>query len=252
MAAKVCTTSTQYRLNDFPLICFSFLEFKRPEPPADEQIKIPTKKQKRNLGEAIHDATKQSKFYLGNPELTRLWNLCPDNLQACRGDDRNFLPAVDAYLENPRDKTDQSYEWRALRLLARQSPHFLSLIPAPNKVSDYLELVRKRIKTDSETKTTKTKTETDSSNSKMETENDLMMEKEDGLAEELLKSDQLMTDDKNVHKTITATAEQLHELCVIIGKDWERLASKLGTSSRNLKLPTYIISLFLIKRVCFT
>lgn len=161
---------------------------------------------------------------MGNSELTRLWNLCPDNLQACRGADRNFLPSIETYLENPKDKQDQSYEWRALRLLARQSPHFFSLVPAPNKVSDYLESVRKKI---NETKS-KSKSETDN---KMEAENDLVVEKEDGLGDddsELLKTEQLLPDDKNVHKTVTATEEQLRELCIIIGKDWEKLASKLG------------------------
>lgn len=83
---------------------------------------------------------------MGNTELTRLWNICPDNLQACRGEDRNFLPSIETYLENPKDKVDQSFEWRALRLLARQSPHFFSLTQTPNKVSDYLEGVRKKIK----------------------------------------------------------------------------------------------------------
>lgn len=199
-------------------------EFKRPEPPADDQTKIPTKKLRRNLGDIIHDATKQNKFNLGNSELTRLWNLCPDNLQACRGEDRNFLPPIDSYLETPPDKADTSYEWRALRLLARQSPLFFSLTPAPNKVSEYLENVRKKL---NETKT-KTKPE---SESKMDTDNDLMMEKEDGLVEEdteLLKNDQLIPDEANVHKIVTATDDQMRELCVIIGNEWEKLAAKLG------------------------
>lgn len=205
---------------------FFSTEFKRPEPPTDDQTKIPAKKQRRNLGDIIHDATKQNKFYLGNSELTRLWNLCPDNLQACRGEDRNFSPPIDSYLETPPEKTDPSYEWRALRLLARQSPLFFSLTPAPAKVSEYLENVRKKL---NETKS-KHKSKPENEN-KMDTDNDLMMEKEDGLVEEdteLLKNDQLIQDDANVHKIITATEDQMRELCVIIGNDWEKLAAKLG------------------------
>lgn len=199
-------------------------EFKRPGPPIDEQTLPPAKKEKLNLGDHIRDATKQKKFYMGNAELTRLWNLCPDNLQACRGEDRNFLPSIESYLENPRDKMDPSYEWRALRLLARQSPLFFSLIQSPNKVSDYLESVRKKIhevkskhKPDVEIKT--------------ENDSDLVMDKEDGLVEEdgeLMKTEHLSSDDKNVHKTVTATDEQMRELCVIINDDWKRLAAKLG------------------------
>lgn len=163
---------------------------------------------------------------MGNSELTRLWNFCPDNLRACRGEDRNFLPPIDSYLETNTntEKSDPSYEWRALRLLARQSPLFFSLTPLPNKVSEYLETVRKKL---NETKS-KHKPENES---KMDTDNDLMMEKEDGLVEEdseLLKNDQLIPDDANVHKIITATDDQMRELCVIIGNDWEKLAAKLG------------------------
>lgn len=161
---------------------------------------------------------------MGNSELTRLWNLCPDNLQACRGEDRNFLPSIEAYLENPRDKSDPSYEWRALRLLARQSPHFFSLIQSPNKISEYLESVRKKIRE------TKSKNKP-GSEKQVENDSDLVVEKEDGLVEdepELLKTDQLTPDDKNVHKTVTATEDQMNELCVIIGTEWKRLATKLG------------------------
>lgn len=161
---------------------------------------------------------------MGNPELTRLWNLCPDNLQACRSEERNFLPTIESYLENPKDKADPSYEWRALRLLARQSPHFFTLVQTPSKVSDYLEMVRKKIH---ETKSKSNKQELEI---KSDLENDLVVEKEDGLVEEevLLKSDQLTPDDRNVHKTVTATEDQLIELCIIIGDEWKRLATKLG------------------------
>lgn len=180
---------------------------------------------------------------MGNSELTRLWNLCPDNLQACRGDDRNFLPPIDSYLETPPDKADPSYEWRALRLLARQSPLFFSLTPAPNKVSEYLESVRKKL---NETKTTKVKTENEN---KMDTDNDLMMEKEDGLVEEdseLLKSEALIQDDANVHKIVTATEDQMRELCTIIGSDWEKIAARIGMSLLiiaiiNMQIKTQII-----------
>ncbi|XP_031617762.1 THO complex subunit 1 [Contarinia nasturtii] len=205
-------------------------EFKRPEPPADDQSKIPAKKQRRNLGDIIHDATKQNKFYMGNSELTRLWNLCPDNLQACRGEDRNFLPPIDTYLEQPPSKTDPSYEWRALRLLARQSSLFFSLTHAP--ISEYLENVRKKL---NETKS-KHKPETEN---KMDTDNDLMMENpQDGLVEEdseLQSTDPLISDDANIHKIITATEDQMRELCIIIGNDWEKLGAKLGYGTDEIK-----------------
>lgn len=119
-------------------------EFKRPE--SKEEIgKIAAKRPKKLLGDLAKDAYRNKKFYLGNNEMTRLWNLCPDNLQACKGEDRNFLPPLETYLENPREKSDPSFEWRALRLLARQSPLFFTLFNSPSyKVADYLESVRKK------------------------------------------------------------------------------------------------------------
>lgn len=134
-------------------------EFKRPEaassssstggedpsPPPRTALKRP----RRTLGDLIRDSTKQGKFFMGNPELTRLWNTCPDNLQACKGEDRNFLPSLESYLDGSKEKQDPSFEWRALRLLARQSPHFFTLFNSPSyKVADYLESVRKKIQKD--------------------------------------------------------------------------------------------------------
>lgn len=209
----------------------SFSEFKRPEVSLDDSAKPPAKKFKRHLGDAIADARKQNKFYMGNTELTRLWNLCPDNLQACRGADRNFLPSIEQYLENPKDKTDATFEWRALRLLARQSPHFFTMIQTPNKVSDYLESVRKKI---SESRT-KVKVESVELKQEVEIEEvQIQNSTEDGLARwqddtEMLKSSE--QDDKNTHKTAIATPEQLKELSVIIGGSWQKLGHKLGESS---------------------
>lgn len=168
---------------------------------------------------------------MGNQELTRLWNLYPDNLLACRGEDRNFLPSIETYLENPRDKTDPSYEWRALRLLARQSPLFFTQIQSPNKVSDYLETVRKKIH---ETKSKHQKPEAESI--KADHDGDLVVEKEDGLVEEdseLMKTEQLPQDDRNIHKTVIATEEQMKALCVIIDQSWKTLATKLGNERTN-------------------
>lgn len=39
-------------------------------------------------------------------ELTKLWNVCPDNLEACRGKDRDFLPSLDSYFEEAIEQTD--------------------------------------------------------------------------------------------------------------------------------------------------
>lgn len=190
----------------------------------------PLKRQKRSLGESVRDANKVNKFYMGNVELTRLWNLCPDNLQACRGADRNFLPSIENYLENPKDKTDPTFEWRALRLLARQSPHFFSLTQTPNKVSDYLEGVRKKIHE------CKVRIKVEAPEIKTEI---VEVEKEDGLVDEVQDDGELIKaetmDDNNTHKTAVATPEQMKELCVIIGASYKKLGVKLGYNADVLK-----------------
>ncbi|VDM18968.1 unnamed protein product [Wuchereria bancrofti] len=47
-----------------------------------------------------------SKLDLGNPELTKLWNINPDMLSACEDSRRNFIPMLVAFLEDPLDELD--------------------------------------------------------------------------------------------------------------------------------------------------
>lgn len=39
-------------------------------------------------------------LFLYSPELTKLWNLCPNNLEACKSKDRDFLPSLETYFED--------------------------------------------------------------------------------------------------------------------------------------------------------
>ncbi|XP_035780667.1 THO complex subunit 1-like [Anopheles albimanus] len=202
----------------------------------------PAKRPRRPLGDLIRDATRQGKFFMGNPEITRLWNVCPDNLQACKGTDRNFLPSLETYLENPKEKQDPSFEWRALRLLARQSPHFFTLFNAPSyKVSDYLESVRKKIqkdKLDVKLESAMQDAEAATPNvEQTEAEGEGLVgdEEHEQMDTELLKTDQLTPEDKNTHKTLSVSKEQLAELAPSIGKDWKKLATKLGYSADEIQ-----------------
>lgn len=221
-------------------------------------------KLKRRLGDLVQDSIAQKRFYMGSPELTRLWNICPDNLQACRGADRNFLPSIETYLENPKDKTDPSFEWRALRLLARQSPHFFSLTQTPNKVSDYLEGVRKKIH-ESKTKAAAPAAAAAAAQAKIAAQpvsngaaaaklaaaatastapaEVVVVESPDpdhnvdepmsasggaggGVADE---------DDHNTHKIAIVTAEQMAQVAGIIGGQWQKVGRKIGYTPDVLK-----------------
>ncbi|KAK9808915.1 hypothetical protein WJX72_006363 [[Myrmecia] bisecta] len=70
---------------------------------------------------------------VGTPELDRLWNLTPDNLNCLKADQRSHVPTLREFLgpvitemdpeegieEQFKTKKDPVYNWKALRLLAR-------------------------------------------------------------------------------------------------------------------------------------
>lgn len=49
-------------------------------------------------------------FFLFSTEMNRLWNLCPDNMAACRSKDRDFLPTLENYFEEAIEQLDPSVE----------------------------------------------------------------------------------------------------------------------------------------------
>ena len=98
--------------------------------------RILVKEQTRGAGDEILSAERHGKHSLGNRELSRLWNLCPDNWEACRSKKRVFTPTVEEYFEEianaNRDKRlrtisgDPNFTWRGLRLLSQKSSHFFA------------------------------------------------------------------------------------------------------------------------------
>lgn len=177
--------------------------------------------------------------------LTRLWNYSPDNLQACKSEERNFLPLVEVFLENPREKNDPSFEWRALRLLARQSPHFFTFINAPSyKIADYLEAVRKKItkekmdlnKANAGNNAGSAQGESSIAAEANEQETVALQEQEAEQEEDEEQNDlDKVDDDQNTHsKPVTATRENIEEIAPLIGDDWKKLGKKLGYTTDEL------------------
>lgn len=224
-------------------------EFKKPDlvdkNAEDSSSVSPVKKSrrpKRLLGDVIRDATRNNKFFMGNSELTKLWNVCPDNLQSCKGGDRSFMPSLETYLEetqSEKGKKDASNEWRALRLLARQSPYFF-VAHAPstssNKVSDYLENIRKRIiKERNEGANNQTGTVVKQEEESVEMEQGVGDEED---VEEELSAEQLATDEQSKEATAVVnnkpTEEQMKELSSVIADDWKKLGAKLGYASDEM------------------
>ena len=55
------------------------------------------------------------KLFFFSPELTRLWELCPDNLTACKSEKRSFLPTLEGFfadgieLMDPKNMVEEEY-----------------------------------------------------------------------------------------------------------------------------------------------
>jgi len=182
----------------------------------------------------MKEANRKGQFFMGTNELTRLWNIAPDNLLACKSEDRNFLPQLEIYLENPREKNDPSFEWRALRLLARQSPHFftsVNLPSPPHKIVDYLECVSRKILKDKNEVTIRQEITNNTVLEQNEQESVALEEQDDA---ELMKTENLTPDDHNTHKTNTVTKENIEEIAAKIDTDWKKLGKKLGFSPDEL------------------
>ncbi|XP_060680356.1 THO complex subunit 1 isoform X2 [Hemiscyllium ocellatum] len=102
------------------------------------ESKFPKPAKKRPAPEDFFGKGPGKKVLMGNEELTRLWNLCPDNMEACKSESREFMPTLEEFFEEAIEQADpenmveeeykvvnnSNYGWRALRLLARRSPHF--------------------------------------------------------------------------------------------------------------------------------
>ncbi|ETE63326.1 THO complex subunit 1, partial [Ophiophagus hannah] len=46
------------------------------------------------------------KILMGNEELTRLWNLCPDNMEACKSESREYMPTLEEFFEEAIEQAD--------------------------------------------------------------------------------------------------------------------------------------------------
>ena len=133
-----------------------WIKWKNEGCPSYEKIPapVPKKTEQIRLGDKIRNAEDKD---LGSIELSRLWNLCPDNLEACTSTERIFVPALDVFLGDaieeakpdskiPKESksiNNPNYSWQALRLLSRESPHFF---PYSNQaqirpLDEYLESV---------------------------------------------------------------------------------------------------------------
>ncbi|KAK2578475.1 hypothetical protein KPH14_011643 [Odynerus spinipes] len=223
--------------------------FKRPasESSTENEDAKKVRRPKRRIGDIIRDAQAVGKYHMGNPELTKLWNLCPNNLEACKSKDRDFLPSLEIYFEeaimqlDPSAMVEEEYKkvndgnfgWRALRLLARRSPHFFVHGNNPiNRLPEYLETMIKKIAKD-----------------RPQAQSDVKMEAEDTpppdsndqeYNEDVLKQESEQADNENVETKVResklnkVTPEMVAKLSEVLKGDWKKLATKLGYTNDEI------------------
>lgn len=205
--------------------------------PLDSPEKFKREEKRPLLGDLIKQASAQGKFYMGSPELTKLWNLCPDNLEACKGKERDFLPNLEDYFADAiaqiegstpvKDEDnllkDSNYGWRALRLLAKRSPHFFTYSNViQNPLSSYLEQMVKKIAHDRPGRGAEAEPQGDTEEENLFKDTQVDDTGEDIKTEEFSEE----TGVPRVEKKITP--EQLQAVSGKVGPDWRKLGNKLG------------------------
>ncbi|XP_073947578.1 THO complex 1-like protein Hpr1 [Choristoneura fumiferana] len=232
-------------------------EFQKPKPPVQTESSDDLRKLKvrrRPVGDIIKEYEGQQKCYMGNNDLTKLWNLCPDNLTACRTKERDFMPSLQTYMLTANDGREGaarrtasgSWGWRALRLLARRSPHFFIHTNTPiGRLPDYLDDMVKRVTREvaslaeaHNTNGDSTATNTDK-NIKQEAaeeeiteeqmEADLIKEEDHNDMEQVPDSTNLDEDyDKAARSRVTMISPAQLDAVSAKLTDWKKLAAKLG------------------------
>lgn len=207
--------------------CPSFVK----ERPADDKPKRPTRK--RQAPEDFLGKGPDSKIFMGNDELTRLWNLNQDNMEACKSDSREFMPSLDEFFAEAIEQADPAnmvedeykvvrnanYGWRALRLLSRRSPHFFQ--PTNQKfksLADYLDSMvsklAKELPKDIPSEEIKTGEEDDDDN-----------------GDNLLKD----SNDSPSIQSKLVTNQQMDDIAAKLGAQWKTLASQLEMKAAELR-----------------
>uniref|UniRef100_A0A3Q3A348 THO complex 1 n=1 Tax=Kryptolebias marmoratus TaxID=37003 RepID=A0A3Q3A348_KRYMA len=207
--------------------CPSFVK----ERTVDEKPKRPTRK--RQAPEDFLGKGPDRKIFMGNDELTRLWNLNQDNMEACKSDSREFMPSLDEFFAEAIEQADPvnmveeeykvvrnpNYGWRALRLLSRRSPHFFQ--PTNQKfksLADYLDSMvsklAKELPKDIPSEEIKTGEEDDDDN-----------------GDNLLKDS---NDSPSIQNKLV-TNQQMDDIAAKLGAQWKTLASHLEMKAAELR-----------------
>ncbi|XP_023232803.1 THO complex subunit 1-like isoform X1 [Centruroides sculpturatus] len=216
--------------------CPNFKEVKQ-----DTEMR-PFLRQKRKLGNEIQAAIAKKEVLVGSSEMNRLWNLCPDNWEACRSQARSFVPSLDTFFESAIEQADPSsqiensfkyvhnsnYGWRALRLLSQKSPHFFTHSNQPIKsLPLYLESMIMKLAKElplnqhhQQSQEEKQDVASVAGDSGEDSEDELLKNSDEGGNKE--------DKDRSKHVNPLTLENVLQMLSVKLQRDWKTVAPKLG------------------------
>lgn len=119
---------------------------------------------------------------------------------------------------------DGNFGWRALRLMARRSPHFFTYSNNPiSQLPDYLEMMVRKIAADRPGRVQETIEQND-----VELEENNLF-KDEPTNEDIKQESEEFTDDHNPRNDAPSiTTTQLELFSKIVAPEWKRLAAKLG------------------------
>jgi len=229
-------------------------EFKKPPIKSikeDPEVSPSKKKgQKRKLGDLIRDADAKKKVIMGNSEMTRLWNLCPNNLEACKKSERDFVPALENYFTPAIDQiagrtavkdadklvNDSNFGWRGLRLLACRSPHFFTHSASPiATLPEYLTTMIKKLAKELPSQLQEGQVVDDEE----EKEDPGVLEEASEVKEEEDEEDDIADRDENGPTSEPITTAEMKMLADNLNKissdSWKTLGKKLGFEGDELE-----------------
>ncbi|XP_057253575.1 THO complex subunit 1 isoform X1 [Pezoporus wallicus] len=172
------------------------------------------------------------KILMGNEELTRLWNLCPDNMEACKSESREYMPTLEEFFEEAIEQADpenmvenkykavnnSNYGWRALRLLARRSPHFFQPTNQQFKsLPEYLENMVIKLAKELPPPSEEIKTGEDED----EEDNDALLKENN--------------ESPDVQRDKAMTGDQIEAVANRLGEQWKTLAPYLEMKDADIR-----------------
>ncbi|KAK7100737.1 THO complex subunit 1-like [Littorina saxatilis] len=204
---------------------------------AKDAPKPKSRPKRRRIGEDLQGGGGKI-IKMGSAELTRLWNLNPDNMEACRSEKREFTPTLEEFFANAIEQNDpeamvedqykdihtQNFQWKALRLLAQRSPHFFlnthqPAIPLPKYLDTMISKIAKEMPANG--------------NEEMKTQ--VGEEEEDDMKETQDETETVEEQEQNkedVNEEITE--EQMKAVAELLGDNWKKLASELRFSGEDI------------------